>query len=299
VVLLDSNNRFRLSETYLGKDQPCKEKCGTWTVQDGRVMLFADNAPIAQYAVSGSNLLYVDEVKQGKARAAQGVLARKKFIRSEKINEKFLEGIDVVGFGKDASWSLDITHNKAIQFSVAGLDAPVAFSPVIPTLSGDSLIYNVITANDKMQIIYAPGFCGDGENMYDYKVTVNYRGKTYNGCGAIMNADGGLDGVWIMQSFNAMEGNWNERPYLVIDLNEQKFYGFTGCNNFNGTVLLKGLKVCFTGVTQGSKECDGYNENALIETLMKCNGFSISEGTLELSQDGRTLMTLKRKSSGE
>jgi len=299
VVLLDSNNRFRLSETYLGKDEPGKEKYGTWSFQDGRVMLFSDNAPIAQYAVNGTNLLYVDEIKQGKLKSAQGTLAKKKFIRSKKINQNFLEGLDVVGFGKDASWSLDITHNKAIQFSVVGLDAPVAFSPVVPVLSGDSLVYNVIAANDKMQIIFSPGFCEDGESMYDYKVTVNYRGKTYKGCGAIMNADGGLDGVWTLQSFEAKEGNWKEQPYLVIDLNSQKFFGFTGCNDFKGTVHLRQLKVCFTDVTTGSKECDGYNETSLVETLMKCNGFTINDGTLELSQNGRALMVLKRKLNEE
>lgn len=298
VVLLDSNNRFRLSETYLGKDEPCKEKYGTWSVQDGRVMLFADNAPIAQYAMSGTSLLPLDGSSQATTEA-KGALARKKFIRSKKINKKFLEGLDVVGFGKDASWSLDITHNKAIQFSIPGLDAPVAFSPVVPTLSGDSLIYNVVTAGDKMEIIFSPGFCGDGESVYDYKVTVNYHGKTYNGCGAIMNADGGLDGVWTLQSFEGREGNWEDRPYMVIDLNTQKFYGFTGCNNFNGTVHLKNLKVCFTDVTAGSKQCEGYNENALIETLMKCNGFSITDETMELSQNGVTLMIFKRKLSGE
>ncbi len=295
VVLLDSNNRFRLTETYLGKDEPSKEKIGTWTVQDGKVMLLSDNTPIAQYSVSGTSLLYVNDVKQGKVKSSQLALARKNFIRSKKINENFLEGLDVVGFGKDASWSLDITHNRAIQFSVAGLDAPVAFSTVVPILSGDSLIYNIVTANDNMQIIYSPGFCGDGESVYDYKVTVNYRGKTYNGCGAIMNADGGLDGVWALQSFETKEGNWKEQPYLVIDLNNQEFFGFTGCNDFRGTVHLKQIKVCFTDVTTGSKECDGYNETSLVETLMKCNGFSINDGTLELSQNGRTLMILKRK----
>lgn len=301
VVVLDSGNTFRLSETYLGKEVKCKEKCGKWAVEDGKLVLFSDTATIAQYAVSGGNLVYLNEANMAyRGHGGQGMLSRKKLLRSKKINEKFLEGLDVVAFGTDATWSLDITHNKAIQFSVPGMEAPVAFSPVVPKLSGDSLVYTVVTAEDKMQIVFTPGYCGDNtsENIYDYKVTISFRGKTYSGCGAILNADGGLDGIWELQSFEG-HNNWSERPFIAIDLNSEKFYGNTGCNSFSGTTRLRQLKVCFSDIHAATKkECAGYDESALIEALVKCNGFSINGETLELTQNGSTVMTFLRKTSG-
>lgn len=297
VVILDTGNTFKLSETYLGKEEPCQEKCGKWSVQNGKLLLYTDSTTIAQYGVAGNNLVHLAANTGKNSSSGQGMLTKKKFTRSRKINAEYLQGLDVVAFGTDASWSLDITHNKAIQFSVAGLSAPIAFSPVVPKLSGDSLIYNVVTANEKMQIIFSPGFCGDGDELYDYKVTVQFRGKTYNGCGAILNSEGTLDGTWLLQAFEGEGNNWNERPYLTIDLESKKFIGFTGCNPFVGSTRCRESFVSFSDINADAKECTAYNENDFITTLVKCNGFVINDGKLELRKDGVTLLTFKRKVS--
>jgi uncharacterized membrane protein/heat shock protein HslJ len=298
VMILDTGNRFRLSETYLGKDENCKEKCGRWSVENGRLLLHSDTTTIAQYAVSGSNLIYLEQSNFSYANhAGQGMLSRKKLVQSKKINPKFLEGLDVVAFGGEPSWSLDITHNKAIQFSVPGMEAPFAVSPVTPVLSGDSLVYDIVTSDEKMRIVFSPGYCGDNssDNIYDYKVSIAFRGKNYYGCGAVLNADGGLDGTWLLQSFPGHKASWTEQPYVVIDLNNEKFYGHTGCNPFAGTTRLKQEKVCFSDINASmAKECEGYDESAFIDMLVKCNGFSITGDRMELTQNGKVVLTFQR-----
>jgi uncharacterized membrane protein/heat shock protein HslJ len=297
VVILESDNNFRLSETYVGKEENCKQKCGKWSVQDGRLMLYTDTTTVAQYAVSGTNLVYLGQDDFSYAsHNGQGLLFKKKLVTSRKINKKFLEGLDVVGFGAEPSWSLDITHNKAIQFSIPGMESPFAASPVVPRLSGDSLIYDIVTAQEKMKIIFTPGYCGSGgESIYDYKVRISFRGKTYSGCGAILNADGGLDGTWLLQSLEGHKNNWEDQPYVVIDLNNEKFYGHTGCNSFSGTTRLKESKVCFSDINAlAGKQCEGYDESAFIEAFVKCNGFSINGDKLELTQNGKAILTFRR-----
>ncbi len=303
VVVLDSNNKFRLSETYLGgEEEKCMEKCGSWSFQDGKVILYAENTTIAQYAVAGDKLVHLDAAnfsqKKSKKYSGQGMLAKKNFTRSRKINPDFLEGIDVVGFGADPSWSLDIHHEKAIQFSVPGLDAPIAFSPVVPSLSGDSIIYNIVSQEDKMQVIMYPGLCGDGvsNNLYDYKITVNFRGKIYKGCGAIMNTDGSLSGTWLLNNIDGESKKWEKQPFMTVDLSAEKFYGNTGCNNFSGTARMRGQKICFSDIKFDSqKECNGYDENALIDALIKCNGYNISEGRLAMTKDGKPVISFQRQ----
>jgi uncharacterized membrane protein/heat shock protein HslJ len=298
VMILDSGNTFRLSETYLGKDEKCKEKCGRWSVENGKLLLYSDTATIAQYALSGTNLLYLEQSNFSYAnRTGQGMLSRKKRVQSKKINPKFLEGLDVVAFGADPSWSLDITHNKAIQFSVPGMEAPFAVSPVAPKLSGDSLVYNIVTSEERMKIVFSPGFCGDNssENIYDYKVSITFRGKTYQGCGAVLNADGGMDGTWLLQSFSDHKANWAEQPYIVINLAKEKFYGNTGCNAFSGTTRLRQDKVCFSDINASlGKACEGYDESAFIDALVKCNGFTITGDRMELTQNGKAILTFQR-----
>ncbi|MCE3282483.1 MAG: hypothetical protein K0Q66_1220 [Chitinophagaceae bacterium] len=305
VVILDSGNTFRLSETYIGIEGKCVEKCGNWAVQDGRVMLYEKNAPIAQYGLAGNNLVYLQDAGAGTATpqfAGQGLLARRNFIRSKKIDPKFLEGIDVVAFGTEGSWSLDINHATAIQFSIPGMEAPIALSPIEPTLSGDTLTYNITSSNESMKIVLVPGYCGDNvsENLYDYKVSVTFRGKQYNGCGVIMNAAGSLSGTWLIRSFGDQEKKWKEQPYLVVDLANQKFYGHTGCNEISGTVRLRDNKVCFSDINSlTSNDCAGYNETAFVESLIKCNGFVITGTIMELTRNGQSVMIMQRQIDDE
>ncbi|HEX6915623.1 MAG TPA: copper resistance protein NlpE N-terminal domain-containing protein [Chitinophagaceae bacterium] len=302
-VVLDSNNTFRLTETILGSNPACSEKSGSWSLSDGKVVLYNGNEAVAQYAVAGNSLVYLDEAnfdqkKNMKKYNGQGMLARKNFIRSKKINPEYLDGIDIVGFGAEPSWSLDIHHNKAIQFSLPGLDAPVAFSPVPPVLAGDSIIYNIVSAAEKMQVVLSPGLCNDGisENMYDYKVTVQFRGRSYTGCGAVINADGTLTGTWILDLVDGERPKWEKQPYLVVDLETEKFYGNTGCNDFTGTARKRGSKICFSDINfLSQKTCNAYDENKVIDALIKCNGYTIDQGRLEMTENGNHVMSFHRQ----
>ncbi len=300
VVILDTGNTFRLSETYIGKDKKSVEKYGSWSLQDGKVMLYADNTNIAQYAVAGNKLVHLSEANfaaKDQSQFNRGMLARKNFIRSKKINPDYLEGIDIVAFGAEPSWSLDIHHKNAIQFTVLGLESPIAFSSVVPILSGDSIIYNIISSNEKMQVVLSPGFCSDGigENLYDYGVTVNFRGKSYAGCGAILNADGTLTGSWILDNIEGSKNNWEKQPYIVVDLEAETFYANTGCNNISGSARMRGAKICFSDINYNSqKECEGYDEKGFMDAVIKCNGYTIEQGKLSLTQDGKTIMTFTR-----
>jgi uncharacterized membrane protein/heat shock protein HslJ len=266
-----------------------------------RLAIFSDSSTaITQYAVASdksvqeSNASFTKQKSKRKNKKAP----KKVYIQSKKINPDYLEGIDIVAFGADPSWSLDINHNKAIQFSIPGLEAPIAFSAIPPVLSGDSIIYNIVSANDKMLIILSPGICSDGvgDNVYDYKVTVNYKNKTYNGCGAVMNADGSLTGTWLLKNAEGVNNTWKTQPYIIVDLEAEKFYGNTGCNNFSGSARLRGSRICFSDIKfESQKECNGYEETKLIEALIKCNGYAINDCKLEMLQNGKALLSLKRQ----
>jgi uncharacterized membrane protein len=301
VVILDTGNQFRMAETYLGEDQKVIQKKGSWSVQDGKVVLYADNAPLAHYAVAGNNLVYLEQASmalKGKKYSGQGMLARKHYTRSKKINPDFLQGIDIVAFGAEPSWSLDIHHKKAIQFSLPGMEAPISFSPVAPRLAGDSIIYNIVAANEQMQVVLSPGYCSDGlgENLYDYRVSVSYRGKTYSGCGAVLNADGTLTGNWTLENINGVDAKWEKPPYLVVDLEAQTFYGNTGCNNISGSARMRGEQICFSDINYKSqRECNGYDETQFIDAIIRCNGYNITMGRLELTRDGRPVMAFRRQ----
>jgi uncharacterized membrane protein len=267
-----------------------------------RLTNFSDSSKsLAQYAVvaeANPEGQETQKLSKKEQRRLNKILAKRVFVSSKKINPDYLKGIDIVAFGAEPSWSLDIHHSKAIQFSIPGLDAPIAFSPVPPVLSGDSIIYNIVSAKDKMQIILSPGSCYDGvgNTEYDYKVTVNYKNKIYNGCGAVMNAEGSLTGTWLLNNIEGESNKWETQPYLIVDLETEKFYGNTGCNNFSGSARLRGTRVCFSDIKfESQKECNAFDETKVIDALIKCNGYTITEGKLAMLQDGKPLLLLKRQ----
>jgi uncharacterized membrane protein/heat shock protein HslJ len=298
VIILDSGNTFRLSETYVGKSDKPQLSRGSWKTQEGKLILYSDTNTIAQYAVMGNNLLYLDkQVLNYSAGKNSPQLARRTFVRSKEINKKYLQGLDLVGVGTDDNWSLDIHHRKGVQFTQSPTSSPVTWSSATPELIGDSLIYTIDDDKEKIRIVYAPGFCVDGNtgNLYDYKTTLTKSGKTFNGCGGVTNADGSLDGTWELVWFEDGSKNWQKQPYLSIDLSKEKFFGNTGCNNIHGTARLRGLKVCFSDINPGLKTCTGFDESLFIDALIKCNGFTITKNLLELTQDGKLVIKFIRQ----
>ena len=49
----------------------------------------------------------------------------------------------------------------------------------------DSLVYSISTdAGNLLKVSVAPGFCTDGlsDHIYEYRMTVTYKGQSYKGC---------------------------------------------------------------------------------------------------------------------
>jgi heat shock protein HslJ len=105
-----------------------------------------------------------------------------------------------------------------------------------------------------------------------------------------------LDSAWELQSQFGSEVHSENIPQLIINSAEKKFSGSTGCNRMSGTFTFDDRKIKFNEEIITTKmACEGYNENAFINTLLKVNAYNIQDSLLELSQNDIVLLTFKKQ----
>lgn len=112
-----------------------------------------------------------------------------------------------------------------------------------------------------------------------------------------------IDGEWtlnyVMNAPAAFETLYPKSPILSIDSRESSVSGFSGCNQFNGTVEVEGNSLKWGenfGVTR--KMCpDMAGESLFLETLKKANRYSVTDTgkTLNLIMGDIAVMRFQRK----
>lgn len=107
-----------------------------------------------------------------------------------------------------------------------------------------------------------------------------------------------LEGSWQLQPMLASDTAAGKIPILVFDLKSNKFQGNTGCNNMSGSFIASGDSLSFNEQIMMTKmACQGYNEQAFIQSLTKTNHFKIEQGVLQLMQEQTVLSKWIRKDS--
>lgn len=83
----------------------------------------------------------------------------------------------------------------------------------------------------------------------------------------------------------------SENLTLTFDLNENRVYGYSGCNNFNGSFIIEDNNITFGPIAATKKMClDTSSENELFKILQGTKTFSVENNALELSDANNTLL---------
>lgn len=89
----------------------------------------------------------------------------------------------------------------------------------------------------------------------------------------------------------------NQKPTIQFDLEKKKFNGFTGCNGYNGALIVKNDSISFKeDILMTMKACIGKGESVYLEYLKRVNKFSVSPdgNTLDFIQGDVALMRFAR-----
>jgi heat shock protein HslJ len=105
-----------------------------------------------------------------------------------------------------------------------------------------------------------------------------------------------LAGNWILQPVLASDTSTDRIPYIHFDLTNNRFSGFTGCNQMSGSLTVRGDRISFgSDIVLTKTACQGYNEKAFVDNLLRVSHYKISQGVLELKIDNLPVSKWARK----
>jgi uncharacterized membrane protein len=181
-VSFDPDLTYHLEEARMGKTTEITTNEGHWRIQDEKIILYKGQTPIATYSWQGNNLVY--ERSMGETLALHRLPSAGDI---EVWRNKKNKGVEFFGVGNEPFWNVEIDEQQSIIFQLADWSKPQQYKPVTPMSSTDSSVYNTSNGSSNLRVTIYNQFCSDGmsDNMYNHRVSVNYNGTIYNGCGIL------------------------------------------------------------------------------------------------------------------
>ena len=192
-ILFSADDQFKMEELDWGKGTQAKRTAGTWEKENGRFVLSLNDKVVAKYKLVKDSLINTENngIRIPDSLSRQYVLFKKN-TAPENLSwrKRKSEGIDIIGNGNDPFWNVEIDNEKLILFKVESFAKPVIVPIEKPLITRDSTVYSVTTeGGNVLRISIFSKFCNDGvsDHLYEYKMTVWYKGQLYKGCAVMLN----------------------------------------------------------------------------------------------------------------
>jgi uncharacterized membrane protein len=195
-VVFSDNGDYKMEDLSWGKGTQAKKTEGRWEKEKGKFLLYMNNKLVSKYKLVKDSLINIENngAHIPDSLSKQYVLFKK---NTAPLNpawkKRKSEGIDIIGNGSDPAWSVEIDNEKLILFKLAAAEKPVIVPIEIPVITKDSTVYSITTEGGSyLKISISSRFCSDGvsDHLYEYKMTVWYKGQMYKGCAAILDTGG-------------------------------------------------------------------------------------------------------------
>ena len=198
-ILFSDDEQYKMEEVSLGKGTAPRITEGLWEKEKGKFLLKQNGKITSEYRLKKDSLITIENngTRIPDSDSKQYVLFKKNTgPENPSWKKKKSEGIDIIGNGSDPFWNVEIDDEKLILFKLASSEKPVIVPIEKPVITRDSIVYSVVTeAAAALKISISSKFCADGisDHIYEYKMTVWYKGQMYKGCAVILNSKGNID----------------------------------------------------------------------------------------------------------
>jgi uncharacterized membrane protein len=192
-ILFGDNGHYKMEELNWGKGTPAKAVEGTWEKEKGRFKLYENEKLIAEYRLYKDSLINTESYGNPipDSLSHQYVLFHKNTTpENASWKKRRSEGVEILGTGGDPYWSVEIDKDKFILFKAPAIQRPVIVPIEKPLPTKDSVVYAINTDGGQLlKVSIAPGFCTDGlsDHIYEYRMTVAYKGQLYKGCAVLLD----------------------------------------------------------------------------------------------------------------
>jgi uncharacterized membrane protein len=195
-IKFTDDGRYKMEEVSWGKGAQSKRTEGTWEKEKGKFLLYVNDKMVSQYRFVKDSLINIENngSRIPDSLSRQYALFKKNTAPENPAwKKKRAEGVDIIGSGSEPFWNVEIDNEKFILFKLTTTEKPVIVPIERPSVTKDSTVYSIVTDSGfPLKISIAPKFCSDGvsDHLYEYKMTVWYKGQTYKGCAVIFNPAG-------------------------------------------------------------------------------------------------------------
>lgn len=219
-------------------------------------------------------------------------------------SQQLKAGDDIMAVGNNPAWSLTINPSKNyLRFNTVGGDSIHTTAPERQQDSDGVFRYSGGVEPSRFNVVFRPDSCVDklSGQRYDYRVEVDYKGKSYVGCGASLRQLTLLNDIWVLTDYMGSpvttSGSRKEAPRLEISLSESRVTGTTGCNRLSGPVKADTRQIIFGPLVTTKMAClDDSNqlERKFLDELSHPLTYQAGNGKLTLFRNNKSIMTFKK-----
>jgi uncharacterized membrane protein len=195
-IMFSDDGSFKMEDLSWGKGTQAKKTEGKWEKEKGKFLLYQNDKVVSRYKLVKDSLINIENngTRIPDSLSKQYVLFKKNTAPlNPSWKKRKSEGIDIIGTGSDPAWSVEIDNAKLILFKLATAEKAVIVPIEIPVITKDSTVYSAVTdGGTGLKISISSKFCSDGvsDHLYEYKMTVWYKGQMYKGCAVILDTAG-------------------------------------------------------------------------------------------------------------
>ncbi len=216
-------------------------------------------------------------------------------------------GVSFIAVGNEPFWSLTIQPDRQITFRTPtdSLSVPVPEPTTAPTRER---VYEARTNAGQLRVSIRPVRYTDSMSgqPFDNTVTIGVKigtvtQRTYTGGGTALNQLMLMSEHWVITSLNdqPVQVTGRQQPYLELQPSTNRVSGTSGCNQFTGTFRADNQTLLLGALVTTRMACldplANTFESNLVKALKGPLQYTIEQGKLTLSRNGKPVLVAKRR----
>jgi heat shock protein HslJ len=209
--------------------------------------------------------------------------------------------------GTEPFWGLKIYGDKV---ELQTMEDTIQTPHTEPIKAQDSNIsmYRIQTEATLMDVIISHKECTNAMSgkVFPYTVTVSYKntngGETtvYEGCGSYIT-DYRLHDIWVLEEMKGTpvskeDFDGREVPNMEININNNRFSGFSGCNRMTGSLFYEQDVLRFTQIASTRMACPSMDkETEFLTALQATTTYKVENNRLYLSNPSEENLLVFKK----
>ncbi len=209
--------------------------------------------------------------------------------------------------GTEPFWGLKIYDDK-IELQTMEDTIVTPPSKAIKAQDANIKMFRVTTEATQMDIIISNKECTNAMSgeVFPYTVTASYKStgvdetRVLEGCGSYIT-DYRLHDIWVLEEMQGApvskeDFNGNDVPNMEININNNRFSGFSGCNRMTGSIFYEKDVLRFTHIASTRMACPNMEkESEFLKALQRSTEHKVENNRLYLSNGSKENLLVFKK----